>query len=202
MKFLVAFSVGLLVASGCASCASAAQPIPPREVPETRSPSNHGNSEEIDPGMTFVEEGEDFCCDPCCSCSSCSLRHGLPCPRQSRCDMPQHLPYMAAPKFYYYFRPYNVLHIPEQQDDVNAFGGDRRHPYDNRVFQKVYQNLRFDDAAAEVITPTKGRQASVRRAAAEVRPSTSKSHVVGTSSRQPQESSVLRGGSARSKPQE
>jgi hypothetical protein len=67
--------------------------------------------------------------------------------------MPQHYIYFAEPKFYYYFRPYNWFHIPVQQDDVRAFGGDPRHPYDNRVFQSVYDQLHFDEPAPETILP-------------------------------------------------
>jgi len=67
--------------------------------------------------------------------------------------MPQHLAYIAEPKFYYYFRPYNWFHIPVQQDDVRAFGGDPRDPYDNRMFQNVYQNLHFEEPAPEDVVP-------------------------------------------------
>lgn len=100
-----------------------------------------------------------------CGCAACSpygyqgcalgyaLRGGLPNPHRSTCDMPQHHYYFAEPKFYYYFRPYNWFHIPVQQDDVRAFGGDPRHPYDNRVFKSVYEQLHFNEPAPEAIGP-------------------------------------------------
>jgi hypothetical protein len=105
------------------------------------------------PDAPFVGSHDQDWVHPCCKCPSCKLMHGLPHPHKSRCDMPLHIPYLAEPKFYYYFRPYQWFHIPVQQGDVQAFGGDPRHPYDNRIFQSVYQNLHFDTPAPEQVAP-------------------------------------------------
>ena len=52
--------------------------------------------------------------------------------------MTPHIPYRAHPKNYYYFRPYNYFHIEQQQREVLNYGGDARHPYANKLFQRVY----------------------------------------------------------------
>lgn len=52
-----------------------------------------------------------------------------------------HTPYCAEPKLYYYFRPYNWRHIPDQIESVLSFGGDPRHPYANREFEGIYEGL-------------------------------------------------------------
>lgn len=66
-------------------------------------------------------------------------------------NMPQHYPYYAEDLGYYYFRPYNYKHIPEQQNAVLGWGGDPRHPYTNReIFDAVYQEV---DAPGFAPTP-------------------------------------------------
>jgi len=43
---------------------------------------------------------------------------------------------------YYYFRPYNWFHIPDQQQEAANYNGDPRNPYDNRVvFDGLYDGL-------------------------------------------------------------
>ena len=67
---------------------------------------------------------------------------GLPSPWHSPGDMTQHIPYVAEPKNYYYFRPYNWFHLPEQQAEAAIYGTDPRNPYDNRVvFDGLYDGL-------------------------------------------------------------
>jgi hypothetical protein len=41
----------------------------------------------------------------------------------------------------YYFRPYSVIGLRDQQADVMLWGGDPRAPYANEVFQRVYSEL-------------------------------------------------------------
>ena len=55
--------------------------------------------------------------------------------------MTLHLPYLAEPKTYYYFRPYNYNHIFMQQEQAMIMGLDPRMPYDNAIFKKVFHNL-------------------------------------------------------------
>jgi hypothetical protein len=102
--------------------------------------------------------------------------------------MPLHFPYIAEPKFYYYFRPYNWFHIPVQQDDVRAFGGDPRHPYDNRIFQSVYEQLDFDPPTPEHLNvpPTPAEAKKQLTPAPEMRSiATEKSPIRTTSSASP-----------------
>ncbi len=56
----------------------------------------------------------------------------------STCDMPPHYAYYPPLHGYYYFRPYNHAHIPQQQQLVEYWGGDPRNPYANEVFKRVY----------------------------------------------------------------
>jgi hypothetical protein len=56
--------------------------------------------------------------------------------------MTQRVPYVAEPKNYYYFRPYNWFHIPTQQAEAARYNTDPRNPYDNRiVFDELYEGL-------------------------------------------------------------
>jgi hypothetical protein len=163
MRIVSAIALGLtLVASQC-PIASAGDPV-------GHSYAGPGSAYQ-DPyaGGYGINEAGPYTSDAPYStgCSACGCAHcgqhrcglsnlfwrGLPNPHHSTCDMPQHYIYFAEPKFYYYFRPYNWFHIPVQQDDVRAFGGDPRHPYDNRIFQSVYDQLHFNEPAPETIVP-------------------------------------------------
>ena len=55
--------------------------------------------------------------------------------------MAPHTLYDAYPKTYYYFRPYNMLMIPNQQAQAAAWVSNPHLPYSNEVFQKVYAEL-------------------------------------------------------------
>lgn len=104
-------------------------------------------------GETIVEGPVEFGGPGCSDCgpAGCSpyrhrhvsmwSLHGLPGVWHSPGDMHQHVPYLAMPKNYYYFRPYQWFHIPEQQAEVTSYGGDPRHPYANREFQEIYQEF-------------------------------------------------------------
>jgi hypothetical protein len=52
--------------------------------------------------------------------------------------MVPHLPYPPACHGWYYFRPYNVYHLPHLQEAVVSWGGDPRNPYSNELFQRIY----------------------------------------------------------------
>ena len=65
-----------------------------------------------------------------------------------------HIPYTAYPKTYYYFRPYNMLHIPQQQERALAWVENPALPYSNKVFDKVYAELEpLLNAPSEEVAP-------------------------------------------------
>lgn len=67
---------------------------------------------------------------------------GLPSPWCSPGNMSLHLPCNPCAGTYYYFRPYNWFHIPEQQQEAANYEGDPRNAYDNRVvFDGLYDGL-------------------------------------------------------------
>jgi hypothetical protein len=67
---------------------------------------------------------------------------GLPSPWHSPTQLTPHVPYIAEPKDYYYFRPYNWFHVQEHQQEAARYGTDPRNPYDNRiVFDGLYEGL-------------------------------------------------------------
>ncbi|MEW4456221.1 hypothetical protein AB1L30_26385 [Bremerella sp. JC817] len=67
--------------------------------------------------------------------------HCLPSPWHAPGNMAPHRMYDALPKTYYYFRPYNMLMIPDQQAQAAAWVENPHLPYSNGVFQKVYAEL-------------------------------------------------------------
>lgn len=106
-----------------------------------------------------------------CSCEACEVpRHahhsvwgvvGLPSPHYAPGDMTQHIPYIAHPHNFYYFRPYNYFHIPKHQAEVAYYGGNPKHPYANRLFERVYDrtvdSFEQDQSQPEPITPLRLR---------------------------------------------
>lgn len=57
------------------------------------------------------------------------------------CDMYQHFPYRAPFQNYYYFRPYNYIMVPKQQQEVLRLGGDTRNPYSVKMFEPIYKDF-------------------------------------------------------------
>lgn len=57
------------------------------------------------------------------------------------CQMPMHYPHDSAYHGYYYFRPYNYVHIRQHQNAASRWGGDPRNPYSNTIFQGIYNDL-------------------------------------------------------------
>jgi hypothetical protein len=51
------------------------------------------------------------------------------------------MPFFGTTHGYYYFRPYHVMHVFSQQELATRWGGDARNPYDNSLFQKVYEQM-------------------------------------------------------------
>jgi hypothetical protein len=58
--------------------------------------------------------------------------------------MHQHHAYFPPLHGYYYFRPYHHSHIPTHQQRVATWGEDPRHPYANKIFQRVYAEYRAE----------------------------------------------------------
>lgn len=101
-------------------------------------------------------------CGGCGTCGSCGhggllhggglgLHHGgywakhcLPSPWHAPGNMAPRFPYEAYPQTYYYFRPYNMLHIPQQQEIARGWVDDPALPYSNGVFAKVYAEYEAD----------------------------------------------------------
>lgn len=77
------------------------------------------------------------CCNRCFGCWG----HGGPCSCCSTCDLFPHYPYYPEHHGYYYFRPYNYVHIFEHQAIVARWGGDARNPYSHELFTRLYDNL-------------------------------------------------------------
>ncbi len=58
----------------------------------------------------------------------------------ARCRLP-HLTYPPPVPGTYYFRPYSVIGLRDNQADVLLWGGDPRDPYANDVFDRVYTEV-------------------------------------------------------------
>ena len=77
----------------------------------------------------------------CYECGCCAVRslhfHGL----HARVDMYPHSPYLDGARGYYYFVPYNVSHLTAQQAAARRWGSDPRNPYDNRMLDRIADDL-------------------------------------------------------------
>lgn len=87
-----------------------------------------------------------------------SFGAGRWCGAAARCvhcmnGMPQHLPYLNPCWGYYFYRPYNYTVLGEQQAEIAAMGGNPIQPYDNRFFQRIYQEVEALPAASAVPEP-------------------------------------------------
>lgn len=124
-------------------------------------------------GLTAADE-----VGPCLDCGDCGqgcwpgAPHGSGCLRGCRhcghtcaCyppgDMVPHTPYITW-KTYYYFRPYNFLHVAEHQQLSVAAGIDAALPYSQAVFQSVYESMpELSIPPAEVPVPAESLSADV-----------------------------------------
>lgn len=103
----------------------------------------------------YVGDGSGNCgCGSGCggNCGGCCLRNC--CLRlflwRSTGDMPQHVPYYPNAHGYYYFRPYNAIHILQQQEMTARIGLDPRNPYDNRFLERIYAEQGAGQGTEEV----------------------------------------------------
>jgi len=81
-------------------------------------------------------------------------RQGLPKPCRAPGNMYPHLPYHTASMRYYYFRPYNYMHIPIQQAEAVSVGIPASQPYSNSIFQRVYAEVEAGTYPETVPAPT------------------------------------------------
>jgi hypothetical protein len=99
-------------------------------------------------------------------CPHCGHRHGgIPTPIGDwvcpRCDMTQRYPYWPQWHGNYYFRPYHMQRVVEQREIATYWGEDPRNPYGHLVFDRVYEQLRADEAkSAEQLPPSEGTPVS------------------------------------------
>jgi hypothetical protein len=54
---------------------------------------------------------------------------------------------------YYYFRPYNYVHVAQQQAIAVGWGADPRNPYSNEMFQGIYRQLEVPYYLPEEVSP-------------------------------------------------
>ena len=97
------------------------------------------------------------------SCPHCSHRYPNGRPHLdwliSPCNMYPRIEYWPKDHGYYYFRPYNMVHVCIQRDLAASWGEDPRNPYDHQVFDRVYQALNAEEAAkAETLPPTQEKK--------------------------------------------
>ncbi len=103
-----------------------------------------------------VQQDDCACVESHCGCddqchSGCPGGAGGGC--LGACSMPPHYMYFPQSHGNYYFRPYNYHTILRQQQSVGRYGGDRRNPYDNSLFEQLYQEVNNDSEQEEVAVP-------------------------------------------------
>lgn len=92
----------------------------------------------------------------CCESPSCCRRCCNRC-RWSRIhttgDMYPHFAYYPQDHGYYYFRPYNYMHVYEHRARVVSLGGDPRNPYSVAMFDPIYEEFEQNVPPIEVPLP-------------------------------------------------
>ncbi len=120
-------------------------------------PVEHGNAVAHESDVVYEGGSHDCACDECIPVGhhhhSVWGIWGLPDPCHAPGGWTQHIPYVAHPKNYYYFRPYNYFHIADHQNEVANYGGNPKHPYSNRVFQRAYDRVIEPTGDHEEIQP-------------------------------------------------
>ena len=116
------------------------------------------------------------CLSTCCGClGKCCCCLGDHCMLRSTGDLVQHMPHFGTTHGYYYFRPYHVMHVFSQQELATRWGGDARNPYDNTMFQNIYQQMGVDAATVKARA-----EADAKAAASKVNVPTMQEYVVPT----------------------
>lgn len=65
-----------------------------------------------------------------------------------------HYAYYPQHHGYYYFRPYNWMHVLEHQSRVLGMGGDARNPYSVAMFGGIYED--FEERFPPIVNPPAG----------------------------------------------
>jgi hypothetical protein len=115
---------------------------------------------DIQPSDVMKPEAVGVYTEDCVGCDACSCGHcggyGTFCGRLfgygcedgcclNTCNMAQHYMYYPTEHGYYYFIPYNYTTIRRHQQAVMRWGGDPRNPYDNTIFEGIYDGLEPDE---------------------------------------------------------
>lgn len=87
-----------------------------------------------------------------CECGECGC---LPTCLHHCGDLVPNFGYVATPKTYYYFRPYQYFHVPIQQRQALEWGAEPGLPYSNAIFQDVYKAVESKSLPAAVSTSAK-----------------------------------------------
>jgi hypothetical protein len=163
-----------------ATCGFASQPNAPVVVSDQSESLSDlvPMPDRIDSGV-YLSEKPQYAVVPCSdACGSCGVSAGCPsrggghgacvgrmlgfgCENGccgNTCNMPQHLMYYPADHGYYYFIPYNYRTVLQQKLAVTRYGGDSRNPYDNTMFQSVYEGL--EPVSFELRDPRPPQQAA------------------------------------------
>jgi len=123
----------------------AVQPVPAAEAQPAPAQGycyeTHGNFTGVDPWS--------------CPGNNCDLTGGCPTPwcDQKLCccrttgDFYPHYAYPAPYFGYYYFRPYNWIHVAEHQGAAARWGLDPRIPYSHELFNRLYASLPVEPPA-------------------------------------------------------
>ena len=134
--------------------AAVSQPLEASPIPPAAAPEPH--AEPISEAVPIMDDTFYDCeCNTCglgceCDCNAGKFIHGLLCGPD---NMFQHTPYLATPKTYYYFRPYNFMHVRYQQGQAQIWGADPGMPYSNAVFQDVYKQIESGTAGETILPP-------------------------------------------------
>jgi hypothetical protein len=120
----------------------------PRTLPSAYQQAQFGSELELAAPGGFADEGFE---SPSPGCASCNNRHHTCGPQDFRChflfspcDMSQHMPFWNKERGYYYFRPYHVVHVLQQQEKTASWGGNVHNPYDNRFLDKIHEEWSAD----------------------------------------------------------
>lgn len=121
------------------NCHPCPQPVNPcSPCPATCSPTSCASSSAC---SDSCKSDCNQCCDPCCKvCSGPSCIPGSSCwskaCKHSTCDMYPHYAYFPKCHGYYYFRPYNWVHIDQHR--LTIPGENFKNPYSNAAFDRLY----------------------------------------------------------------
>ena len=112
----------------------------PRTLPSAYQQAQYAG--EYHPGAQNYIAGEEFGTGES-GCASCNNRHHTCGPQDFRgdllfspCNMSQHMPFWNKERGYYYFRPYHVAQVLQQQEMAVRWGQSAHDPYDNRFLDK------------------------------------------------------------------